>query len=313
MRIGTLLPISWQLAIGRWIGTISYYIAPYRRTIATINIQLCFPELSKKQQKQLIKKSFASAGEGIMEIAMAWWLTDKRLENLTEWSGCEYFDSAIATGRPVIIAGAHFTCLEIAGRLFAQRYQYQLMHRPHKNLLFNAMMSKKRKASANYVINRDDMRGMIRAIKTKIPMWYAPDQDYGAKHSVFAPFFGIPAASIYILSRLAKHTNAIVIPLAYHRKSKDIGYKFRFGPIFTNYPSGNWTTDATQYNDFLTQDLRSDPTQYLWQHRRFKTRPPGETKLYPSKRHRRRRKRFIYLNYNRFKNYIRNCLHYKQK
>ena len=119
----------------------------------------------------------------------------------------------------------------------------------------------------------------------------APDQDYGRKYSVFAPFFGIPAASITIMSRLAKQTNAIVIPLTYHRKTSGIGYEFYFGAPFENYPSGDLVADCTAYNHFLEQDLRHCPEQYLWQHRRFKTRPEGCPKLYHSKRHRRVRNR----------------------
>lgn len=289
MRLLVILPISWQLAIGRGIGRFSYYLAPYRRKVTLTNFELCFPELNNTERVCLVKQNFANVAMGMVEIAMAWWLSEKRTENLATWYGCEHFDAALASGRPIIIAGAHFTCLEISARLFAKRYAYQLMHRPHKNALFNAMMTAKRANITTNVINRDDMRGMIKSIKHKIPVWYAPDQDYGKKYSVFAPFFGIQAASITMMSRLAKHTDAIVVPLVYHRKQNGIGYEFRFSPPFENYPSDDLVADATQYNQFLENDLRQHPEQYLWQHRRFKTRPEGEPKLYPGKRRRRRK------------------------
>lgn len=286
MRSLVTLPISWQLAIGRCLGLMSYYLSPYRRQITQTNLQLCFPERSPSELAKLIKQNFMHVGMGIMETAMAWWLPNNRLIHLSTWHGCHHLESALESGRPIILAGAHFTCLEISARLFATRYPFQLTYRPHKNPLFNAIMAARRASIATKVIAHKELRSMIKSLKTNTPVWYAPDQDYGLTHSVFAPFFGIQAASITMMSRLAKHTNAIVIPIAYTRNRQQIGYEFHISPPLTHYPSDDLVADATQYNQFLEQMLKQYPEQYLWQHRRFKSRPPGEAKLYPRKKHR---------------------------
>jgi KDO2-lipid IV(A) lauroyltransferase len=247
-------------------------------------MRLCYPDLTAEEHISLTKRCFESVAMGMIEVAMAWWMPNRRIQNLAHWHGTEHLDKALAEGRNIILAGAHFTCLEIGGRLFADKYPYHLLYRPHKNALFNDYMTEKRERHAASIIKRDDMRGMIRQLKSGTPVWYAPDQDYGAKYSVFAPFFGIQAASVTIMSRLAKQVDAVVIPIVYHRLPAGQGYEFKFMPPLENYPSDDIIADCTQFNSILEQDLRDHPDQYLWQHRSFKTRPDCEAKPYQPKK-----------------------------
>ena len=286
MRAVVWLPYRWQLAIGRTIGRISYYFAPHRRDINRVNLSLCYPDLSEPEREALVKRCFESVAIGMIEVAMAWWMPIEKLQNKLQWRGTEHIDGALAAGKNIILAGAHYTCLEVAGRLFSLRYPYHLLYRPHKNALFDAFTYKKRSQNASSVIPRQDMRAMLKALKSGVPVWFAPDQDYGRKYSVFAPFFGLQAASVTSMSRMAKHADAVVIPITYHRLPNAAGYEYRFLPPLTNYPSGDLVKDATQYNQVLEQDLANHPDQYLWQHRRFKTRPEGEPYLYKRKKKR---------------------------
>ncbi len=283
MRLLVYLPYRWQLLLGKYIGKISYYIAPYRRHVTATNIKLCFPQLNKNAQRQLIKKCFMSAGMGMMEVAMAWWMSAKRIQKLTHFKGLEYLEKAKASNKNIIMAGAHFTCLEIAGRICGEHEKFHLLYRPHKNFVFNHIMEQKRKQFAKSIISKHDLRTLLTCIKSKVPVWYAPDQDYGKKHSAFAPFFSIPTASITIMSRLAQQTNAILLPVFYHRLPDNQGYEIIIHPALENYPSGDPVVDASQFNQLLENDLRQYPEQYLWQHRRFKNRPDGEKSVYYKK------------------------------
>lgn len=285
MRLIVLLPYSWQLALGRWLGRASMPFSPYRKHITEVNLKLCFPDLSKSERRKLLVQCFESTAMGMMESAMAWWMPDARLQHLAHFYIPQDVITLLESGTPLLICGAHFTCLEIVGRLFALKYDYHLMYRKHRNPLFNHIMTQKRLNYVKKIITRKDVRDLIRSLRKKIPVWYAPDQDYGPKHSVFAPFFGIPTASITGTSRLAKLTKAKVIPVFYHRLENGKGYELIVHSALENFPSGDEIKDATHFNQLLEDDLRKHPDQYLWQHRRFKTRPLGETKPYLSKKH----------------------------
>jgi KDO2-lipid IV(A) lauroyltransferase len=281
MRLIVLLPYSCQLFLGRLLGKISYYFAPYRRHITEINLRLCFPLLDSKQQHNLVKRCFESAGMGIIETGMAWWMPPWRLKNKLHISGIEHIQAAKQSGDSLIVLGGHFTCMELVGRLYAlQDGQFHLLYRPHKNLLFNDLMTRKRASYVNKVISKNDIRDFMHSIRKKITVWYSPDQDYGKEHSVFAPFFGIPTATIAILPRLIRNKPAIVIPACYHRLENNQGYELIFYPPLKKFPSGDDVFDATQINQALEADLKQHPDQYLWQHRRFKTRPEGDHKFY---------------------------------
>lgn len=283
MRLVVLLPYKWQLALGRVIGRFSYKTAPLRRHITEKNLQICFPELAPSEHKQLVQKSFESMGMGLMETAMAWFMPDWRLRNKLKLQGVKYPLRALLRGERVILAGAHFTCLEIVGRLAAMQHKFNVLYREHNNALYDEIMLQCREKHFDKVISRKHMKTLIKTILQNKPVWYASDQDYGKDHSVFAPFFSTPAASITLLSRLSEKTGAKVFPVFYHRLPDGKGYEAIIHPELKNFPS-NDLDDIKQFNQLLEQDLKQHPDQYLWQHRRFKTRQPGQKKIYTSKR-----------------------------
>lgn len=272
------MPFKVQQIVGRAFGRCVYYVMPKRRHIAITNIRLCFPEFSEQHVKKIAKQSFAEVGLGAIEASVTILGHPEKLVNKVKVDGMEYVNAALAEKRGIIIMGAHFASLELAGYLAAKLVPMHATYRPLKNKLIDHLVLEQRKAHFHGVIHRSDIRGMVAALKKGEAIWYAPDQDYGARHSVFAPFFGIPTATVTGLSRLAKMSNAVVIPGFQFREGD--GYRFIALPPLENFPSGDYVQDATQINTILEQMIRLYPEQYLWQHRRFKTRPEGQAQVY---------------------------------
>ena len=284
------LPYRLQMGIGRLLGTLMYYLIPERRRIAEINLQLCFPDLSGQERARLLRRHFASLGIGSIETAMAWWTPTKRLAGLHTLEGLEHLEAALQKGQGVILLSGHFTTLELGGRMLAQHTPFHVMYREHRNPLFEAVMRSRREEHFECAHERKDIRAIIGSLKQGMALWYAPDQDYGRKHSVFAPFFGVPAALITATARFAKISGAPVVPFFQQRLADGSGYVLRILPQLEGFPSGDDVEDATRINSIIEKEIRQQPEQYLWVHRRFKTRPEGMQRPYP-KRQRKRRKR----------------------
>ncbi|MFK0571671.1 LpxL/LpxP family Kdo(2)-lipid IV(A) lauroyl/palmitoleoyl acyltransferase [Endozoicomonas sp.] len=276
--IPSLLPYRWILRLGRWMGRIIYPVAGYRVRVARINLEKCFPELSQQEREELLKKNFESVGIGIMEVTMAWWWSAQRLEKIVTYKGLENLESESGT----ILMVMHFTTIELSGRLITLRHSVDATYREHANPVFEYVQRRLRHRfdPGSQLLGRRDVRGMLRSLKTGRIVWYSPDQDYGAKNSLFVPFFGIQAATITSTSRLAKAGKAKVVPMVVTRLPGAKGYEFRLYPALESIPSGDDYKDALQVNQFIEQRIREHPEQYMWLHRRFKSRPEGDADFY---------------------------------
>ncbi len=273
-------PYRVQMALGKWIGRLFYRVAGHRRRVAEVNVSLCFPELTPDQRARFVKAHFVSVGQGLIETAMSWWSTGKRLAPLLHIEGLEHLQGALATGHGAILLSAHFTSFELGGRLLARRVPFHVMYRRHENPLFEAIMKRSREARFEKAIPREDIRAMLRSLKENKPVWFAPDQNYSAEHSAFVSFFNIPASTITSTSRLAKISGAPVVPFFTHRLPENAGYLLRLLPMLENFPSDDVQQDTQRLSTLLEAEIRRSPEQYLWVHRRFKTRPPGEAGVY---------------------------------
>ncbi|MCK4744150.1 MAG: LpxL/LpxP family Kdo(2)-lipid IV(A) lauroyl/palmitoleoyl acyltransferase [Sulfuriflexus sp.] len=291
MWLVAMLPYRVQMALGSLVGWFMHTFARERRTFATINLELCFPEQSAIQRKQLLRKHFDALGKGMIETAIAWWTPASRLKKLHSIKGLEHLDAALGKGKGVILLGAHFTTLEIGARLLALHRSYTAMYREHNNPLFDAIMRQRRESYFAGTHERKDVRGTLRSLKANKAVWYAADQDYGRAHSVFAPFFGVPAALITATARLAKLSGAPVVPFFQTRREDGSGYDLHLLPPLENFPSDDDVADATAINHVIEEEIRQQPSQYLWVHRRFKTRPEGMQRPYPPRKRRVRRKK----------------------
>lgn len=279
------LPHSWQMKIGKGLGRLARIILSSRRNITNKNLELCFPKLSSEEREKLSQQVFESVGMSIFETANAWWQSDEKLSDwLEDIEGKEILDEYLEKkDRRVIIMGAHLTSLDLSGKLMriaSPKAPMAVVQRHANNPIINTLQNSARSNLYFKAISRKDVRGMIKSINQGICVWYAPDQDYTGKGNVFAPFFGIPTSTITALSRLAKITKADVIPFFSYRNPKTGKYIIELKPALKNFPSNNLVEDATLINKTLEDAIKRAPDQYLWLHKRFKTRPDNEPSLY---------------------------------
>ncbi|MCG8426823.1 MAG: LpxL/LpxP family Kdo(2)-lipid IV(A) lauroyl/palmitoleoyl acyltransferase [Chromatiales bacterium] len=274
-----LLPFSWQLQIGRILGRGARHLLKSRAKIARINIDLCFPDLSKSERQAMLHGHFEAIGMGLFESAMTWWGSDKRISALGDIQGLEHLRSAAEKGQGVIFLTGHFSTMEIASTLVSIKHRISGMYRPMKNPIMDSIVRRSREQRSITLFQRDDIPTMIRCLKRGEAVWYGFDQNYGMKHSIFTPFFNIPAATITTTSRFAKMTNAVVIPF-FPVRTANGRYHITIHPPLNHFPSGDVEQDNIQLNQLLEQAILQAPEQYFWMHRRFKTRPDNIPSVY---------------------------------
>lgn len=280
LRITAMLPYGVILSIGKTLGWLSFYLLPGRRRIARTNIRLCFPELSPSAQHKLIKQNFYESTTAILESPLSWWGNDDKLKKLHRIEGLEHLLKAREKGKGVIMLGAHYPTLEISGRFLAYHIDFLPTFKRAHNKLFNAIMTHARRRLFGGLLHSSDMRSILRYLQNNGIIWFAPDQDFGRRSSVFAPFMGVTTSCLTMTSRLAKKTGAAIVPMYSERLPGKQGYLIRFSKPLSGIPSGDDVIDATQINQAIEEQVRRTPAQYLWGHRRFKTRPYGEPLVY---------------------------------
>lgn len=282
IRVGGALPYRWQLRLARLIGNLVYRLARRRRRVAQINVDLCLPELPPEERARLVRESFVSSAMAIFEMGLAWWADDEYLRGLHRAEGLEHLEAALAAGKGVILLGGHYTTIELSGRLMGlHRRDVYPVYKHARNPLYDAAVTAGRLRVYAGILNNLDLRALVRVLKRGEVVWYAPDQDFGRERSVFAPFFGVPTATLTTTARLARLSGAPVLPFYSERLPGEAGYVIRVGAPLADFPSGDDVQDATAINGAIEEQVRRTPEQYLWLHKRFKTRPPGEPPVYP--------------------------------
>ncbi len=280
MYAGAWLPWRLKLGVGRLIGLAAWRFAKRRRHITETNLELCFPEMDEQAQAALVKQTFIANGIGILETATGWCRDPEHLRHRVTFKGREHMARAMARGKGALIIGIHFSTLDLGGALHSLFFPADVVYRPHDNALFERFMTRARRHIFGAAIDRHDLRGVVRRIKSGHAVWYSPDQDFGRDVSVFAPFFGVQAASIKLTGKIARMTGAPVMPLIFHRNPDNRTYSLEYLPALENFPTGDEASDAARINQVIEAAIRRHPEQYLWLHRRFKTRPRGEAGFY---------------------------------
>ncbi|WP_312935237.1 lipid A biosynthesis lauroyl acyltransferase [Pseudomonas sp.] len=280
------LPYRLLLGIGRALGAVMYRVAGERRRIAARNLELCFPNLPGDERQRLLKENFASTGIAFFEMAMSWWWPKARLARLAHIEGLEHLQAAQRDGQGAILMAVHFTTLEVGAALLGQVHTIDGMYREHGNPVFDFIQRRGRERHNldSLAVEREDVRGMLRLLRSGRAIWYAPDQDYGTKQSLFVPLFGIPAATVTATTKFARLGKARVIPFTQRRLADGSGYRLVVHPPLADFPGESDEADCLRINQWVEGVLRECPEQYLWAHRRFKSRPEGAAPLYAKRK-----------------------------
>lgn len=273
------LPLPALAALGRLFGRLLYRFGHERRHVALTNLGLCFPQMSEAEKSALARRHFAAFGRSFLERGLLWWASAERIRRLVKVAGLE----RIPADRPVILLVPHFVGLDMGWTRLTLERDMVSIYANQKNLLFNAALYRGRlRFGASELLSRQEgTRRAIKAMKAGRPFYYLPDMDYGERDTIFVSFFGVPAATITGLSRLARMTGAAVVPVVTRMtQDNDCGYVVEVGAPWEDYPGESIEADTRRMNAFIEAEVLKMPEQYFWLHKRFKTRPPGEKKPY---------------------------------
>ncbi len=276
------LPLSAQAAFGRGLGALLYRLAGSRRRIALRNLELCFPEKNATEREALAREHFGWLGRSIVERGLLWWAPREQLMKLIHVEG--EVDLAERSERPVMWLVPHFMALDVAGAsvLLFQKKKAASIYQQQTNPLMDDIMRRGRLRLGNAVIfpRSDSAKPLIREVRQGTGFFNLPDMDFGERDAAFVPFFGVNAATLLAPSRMAKLLNMVVQPVIAEMLPGGQGYRVRFLPPLEGFPSDDALADTTRMNRWIEERIRENPAQYLWVHKRFKTRPAGEASLY---------------------------------
>jgi KDO2-lipid IV(A) lauroyltransferase len=274
------LPLALLAPIGRGFGLLLYAAARDRRRVARRNLELCFPDWTPKQRRRVVRRHFEAFGRAALERGILWWAPRERVLRIVRMEGVEHWQAV--RGTPTIWFAPHFVGLDMGGSRLAADFEAASMYSRQKNPVLDAILyhGRTRFVMPRLVSRQEGLRSIVRVIREGLPFYYLPDLDFGPRDSLFVPFFGVPAATITGLSRLAKLGGARVVPVITRQLPGGEGYVLRFYPAWDNFPTENVEADVRRMNAFIEDRVREAPEQYHWLHKRFKTRPPGEAAIY---------------------------------
>ena len=274
------LPLPVLAWLARGLGSMLYLVGRSRRRVALKNLSLCFPDLSVQQQRRIARDHFRSFSQVVLEQGLLWFASDRRFQRLIHVKGMEHW-RAVET-RPIIWLAPHFAGLDWAGvRLSAERPVASVYSRQNSELLNRMLLKGRNRFNQSVLFSRQDgLRGVVKALRQGTSFYYLPDLDFGRRDALFVPFFGVLAATVTGLSRIAKLTNAVVLPVTARQLPGGRGYAATIYPAWADFPTDDVAADTRRMNAFIEARIKEMPEQYLWTHKRFKTRPEGEPSFY---------------------------------
>ncbi len=274
------LPLAWLNPIGQGLGLLFYAVGRERREVARTNLRLCFPAWSEAEREQRVRQHFRVFGRSFLERGVLWWSRPTRIQRLVHIEGEAHWQAV--RGQPVILLAPHFVGLDMGGSRLSLEMQIASMYSKQKNPLADRfLLQGRRRFNAPRLFSRQDsVRSVVQTVREGVPFYYLPDMDFGARDSIFVPFFNVPAATITGVSRLARLARARVVPAVTRQLPGGQGYVLTFYPAWENFPSEDVAADTRRVNAFIEARVLEMPEQYYWLHKRFKTRPEGEGKFY---------------------------------
>jgi len=279
------LPLTLLAPLGRGLGALLFRFAKKRRHIVRVNLALCFPELDAAAREALARRHFAVLGRSMLERSLFWWASRERLNRIVKVTGDGRVRALQAAGRPVMLLAPHFVGLDAGGVAVTMRFDIVSIYAEQSDPVFDRLLlaGRSRFGDQQLLSRADGPRATVKAMKAGRPFYYLPDMDFRTRDAIFAPFFGVPAWTITGLSRLSRLAGAAVVPCVTRMLPGGEGYRVEFGEPWEDFPSEDAEADTRRMNAWLEAVVRTMPEQYYWVHRRFKTRPDGETRPYRNK------------------------------
>lgn len=285
--LGLLYLMSWLpypvlMAIGRGLGRLSFKVLKSRARIANRNLELCFPDMSSDERRKLLNKNAEETGCAAIETFIGWWWPTWRIRRLAHFQGYDIIQAELAKGKGVLLLASHMLHLEAACRVFGLTHPSVGFYRPHNNALMEFFMYRGRSRGNKYMIGKRDVKALIKALNDGEVCFYLPDQDYGPNRAIFAPFFAVPdAANTNGTLLFANAANCSVIPIISTKLPGYRGYQVEVLAPLENFPGDDDYQAICRINQWVEQAVLRHPEQYMWVHRRFKTRPdPAAPPLY---------------------------------
>jgi KDO2-lipid IV(A) lauroyltransferase len=280
LRLSAKLPFPVMRGFGKVIGSIAAVLFPYRRQVGLTNLRLCFPDMPEKERKRLLFQHYQAMGMGLFEMAAGWYKPDGVNKGISTVTGLEHLKAVEASGRGALLVTAHFTTLEIGGRILMEHYKpFGCLYRSPNQPVIAKEMTRIRSTKMKQVIHFDQMNDLIRVLRGGEFVWYAPDQGKKMKYSEVLPFFGVPAVTNTATGRIARMGKAAILPFVGYRKP-DGSYQLDILPEMTHLPTKDPAADAIEINHLIEDLVRKAPDQYFWLHKRFKRRGPGYEDVY---------------------------------
>jgi KDO2-lipid IV(A) lauroyltransferase len=272
------LPLPALAACGRLLGLLFFLLGRQRRHIALTNLRLCFPAKREAERLVLARRNFEAFGRSLLERGLLWWAPPARIRRLVRLEGMEHL--ATLQGKPVLLLAPHFVGLDMGWTRLTLERDMISIYANQSNPVFNAALYRGRLRFGHSELQsrQEGTRRAIKALKAGKPFYYLPDLDYGKRDTLYLTFFGVKAATITGLSRLARMAGAAVLPVI--TRMTDAGYVVSIGAPWESYPGESIEADTVRMNAFIEQEVLKMPEQYFWLHRRFKTRPRAEKGVY---------------------------------
>ncbi|HOX89285.1 MAG TPA: lipid A biosynthesis acyltransferase [Burkholderiaceae bacterium] len=266
--------------LGGWIGDFLWWVAVPRRRVTLANLAACFPDWPRQRRVAVARQCFRNLARGALDHAVLWQGSAERLRDYVRVEGLAIAENA--ANRPLIMIAPHFAGLDAGGLRFNLITRGVSIYQKQSNATWDRRLLEGRSRFNDPVLvaksDKNDLRPVIRALREGLPFYYLPDMDHGITNSVFVPFFGVPAATVPMVSRLARLTEAKVVMAV--TEMTEQGYTLHFGQPWADFPTDSVEADTERMNREIERWVLQMPDQYLWTHRRFKTRPPGAPSVY---------------------------------
>ena len=274
-----LLPFRAVARIGSAAGSALFWLIPERRRVTRTNLAKCFPQLAPRDRERLARAHFRAVGRAAVDHALLWWAPRARIEELVRIEGLERLRAL--GGAPAILLVPHFVGLDAGATRLICEVNITGMYSRQKDARFDRLLyhGRTRFGEQRAYSRQEGIRPILAALRAGRPLFYLPDQDYGPRDAIFVPFFGVPAATVTGLSRIARIAGARVLPCV-TRMLPGAGYVLQIDAPWENFPTRDLAADTRRMNAYIEGRIAEMPEQYNWMHKRFKTRPPGEARFY---------------------------------